>query len=216
MDQETFDNVQRIRSNVRRYPDGWREAHPLTGLMYCADCGAKMYVHRVNNGKRVPQYTCSAYSKIPVGTLCPTQHRINADVVMELIKELLKAIAEYSQLNREEFIETVRKAQTSQQSSEITRLKSRLSEAQKRVQDLEKLLCRIYEDNILGKLRMNVMQFWTGSILKSRKNCQQRLQRWKQNYPVMRKKSSGLKNRISKILLKMHIRDKYKSEFTST
>lgn len=152
MDQETFDNVQRIRSNVRRYPDGWREAHTLTGLMYCADCGAKMYVHRVNNGKRVPQYTCSAYSKIPVGTLCPTQHRINADVVMELIKELLKAIAEYSQLNREEFIETVRKAQTSQQSSEITRLKSRLSEAQKRVQDLEKLLCRIYEDNILGKL----------------------------------------------------------------
>ena len=64
-------------------------------------------------------------------------------MVMELIKELLKAIAEYSQLNREEFIETVRKAQTSQQSSENTRLKSRLSEAQKRVQDLEKLLCRI-------------------------------------------------------------------------
>lgn len=64
-------------------------------------------------------------------------------MVMELIKELLKAIAEYSQLNREEFIEAVRKAQTSQQSSENTRLKSRLSEAQKRVQDLEKLLCRI-------------------------------------------------------------------------
>lgn len=45
IDQETFDNVQRIRSNVRRYPDGWGEAHPLTGLMYCADCGSKMYVH---------------------------------------------------------------------------------------------------------------------------------------------------------------------------
>ncbi len=152
IDQETFDNVQRIRSNVRRYPDGWGEAHPLTGLMYCADCGSKMYVHRVNNGKRVPQYTCSAYSKVPVGTLCQTQHRINADVVMELIKELLKAVAEYSQLNREEFLETVKKAQTSQQSSEITRLKSRLTEAKKRVQELEKLICRIYEDNILGKL----------------------------------------------------------------
>ena len=112
----------------------------------------KMYVHRVNNGKRVPQYTCSAYSKVPVGTLCRTQHRINADVVLELIKELLRAIAEYSQLNREEFLETVKKAQTSQQSSEITRLKSRLAEAKKRVQELEKLICRIYEDNILGKL----------------------------------------------------------------
>lgn len=152
IDQETFDNVQRIRKNVRRYPDGWGEAHPLTGLMYCADCGAKMYVHRVNNGKRIPQYTCSAYSKVPVGTLCQTQHRINADIVMELIKDLLKAIAEYSHLNREEFIETVKTTQNSQQSSEIVRLKNRIAEAKKRLQELEKLICRIYEDNILGKL----------------------------------------------------------------
>ena len=85
IDRETFDNVQRIRGNVRRYPDGWGEAHPLTGLMYCADCGGKMYVHRNYNGKRIPQYTCSQYSKVPVGTLCPTQHRISADVVMTLI-----------------------------------------------------------------------------------------------------------------------------------
>ena len=54
--------VKDIRANVRRYPDGWGEAHPLTGLMYCADCGGKMYVHRVNNGKRDPQFTCSQYS----------------------------------------------------------------------------------------------------------------------------------------------------------
>ena len=53
---------------------------------------------------------------------------------MELIKELLKAVAEYSQLNREEFLETVKKAQTSQQSSEITRLKSRLTEAKKKAE----------------------------------------------------------------------------------
>ena len=44
IDQETFDNVQRIRGNARRFPDGFGEAHPLTGLMYCADCGGKMYV----------------------------------------------------------------------------------------------------------------------------------------------------------------------------
>ena len=55
-----------------------------------------MYVHRFNNGKRISQYTCSKYSKIPVGTLCKTQHRINESVVLELVKDLLKAIAEYS------------------------------------------------------------------------------------------------------------------------
>ena len=90
-----FDLVQKIRGNVRRYPDGWGEAAPLTGLLYCADCGGKMYVHRTNNGKRISQYTCSQYTKVPCGTLCPTQHRINEDVVLSLISEMLKAIAEY-------------------------------------------------------------------------------------------------------------------------
>ncbi len=52
---------------------------------YCADCGGKMYVHRTNNGKRISQYTCSQYSKVPVGKLCTTQHRINEDVVLSLV-----------------------------------------------------------------------------------------------------------------------------------
>ena len=56
IDQQTFDLVQKIRSNVRRYPNGWGEAAPLTGLLYCADCGGKMYVHRTNNGKRISQF----------------------------------------------------------------------------------------------------------------------------------------------------------------
>ena len=92
IDQQTFDLVQKIRGNVRRYPDGWGEAAPLTGLLYCADCGGKMYVHRTNNGKRISQYTCSQYSKVPVGKLCTTQHRINEDVVLSLVSEMLKAI----------------------------------------------------------------------------------------------------------------------------
>ena len=62
IDQQTFDLAQKIRSNVRRYPNGWGEAAPLTGLLYCADCGGKMYVHRTNNGKRISQYTCSNYT----------------------------------------------------------------------------------------------------------------------------------------------------------
>ncbi len=84
-------------------------------------------------------------------------------------------------------METVKKAQTSQQSSEITRLKSRLAEAKKRVQELEKLICRIYEDNILGKLQMNAMRFLMDSILKNRKICRQKLQIWKLNYQAMKK-----------------------------
>ena len=152
IDQQTFDLVQKIRSNVKRYPNGWGEAAPLTGLLYCADCGGKMYVHRTNNGKRISQYTCSQYSKVPVGKLCPTQHRINEDVVLTLVSDMLKAIAEYAKHDRAEFVRVVQEAQSSQQTAEIRKQRTRLAAAKQRVSELEVLLCKIYEDNVLGKL----------------------------------------------------------------
>lgn len=150
--QEMYDNVQRIRANARRYPDGWGEAAPLTGLLYCADCGGKMYVHRVNNGKRVSQYTCSQYSKVPVGTLCPTQHRIAEKVVLSLVSDTLHAIADYAKTDRAAFIRTVQEAQVNQQDSDIKKKRRRLAAAQKRAGELERLMCKIYEDNALGRL----------------------------------------------------------------
>ena len=152
IDQQTFDLVQKIRSNVRRYPNGWGEAAPLTGLLYCADCGGKMYVHRTNNGKRISQYTCSNYTKVPCGTLCHTQHRINESAVLTLVSDTLRAIAEYSRNDRTEFIHTVQETQVAQQSADISKKRRRLATAQKRAGELEKLICKIYEDNALGKL----------------------------------------------------------------
>ena len=152
IDQQTFDLVQKIRSNVRRYPNGWGEAAPLTGLLYCADCGGKMYVHRINNGRRISQYTCSNYTKVPCGTLCPTQHRINESAVLTLVSDTLRAIAEYSRNDRTEFIHTVQETQIAQQSADISKKRRRLAAAQKRTGELEKLICKIYEDNALGKL----------------------------------------------------------------
>ena len=152
IDQQTFDLAQKIRSNVRRYPNGWGEAAPLTGLLYCADCGGKMYVHRTNNGRRISQYTCSNYTKVPCGTLCPTQHRINESAVLTLVSDTLRAIAEYSKNDRTEFIHTVQETQVAQQSADIAKKRRRLAAAQKRSGELEKLICKIYEDNTLGKL----------------------------------------------------------------
>lgn len=152
IDQETFDNVQRLRKNIRRYPDGWGEAHPLGGLLYCADCGGKMYVHRTNNGKRIAQFTCSEYSKIPVGSRCPTQHRVNADVVMTLVKETLCEIINFSKEDEDEFVKLVRNAVESQQTSEVSEQRQRLDQCRSRSEELDVLLCKIYEDNAIGKL----------------------------------------------------------------
>ena len=105
-----------------------------------------MYVHRTYNGKRIPQYTCGQYGKTPVGTLCPTQHRIRAEVVLTLVSDMLRAIADYSKNNRAEFVRTVQETQAAQQASDISKKKKRLAAAQKRAGELEKLMCRIYED----------------------------------------------------------------------
>ena len=155
IDQETFDNVQRIRGNVKRYPDGWGEYHPLTGLMYCADCGSKMYVHRTNNYKNIPYYVCSNYKKVPCGTLCPSAHRIKAEVVLNLIQETLKDIKNYLDEDNEAFIHSIQNEMEEKEKAHIEKKKIRLTESQNRLQELERLMCRIYEDMILNKIPNN-------------------------------------------------------------
>lgn len=107
IDQETFNNVQRIRGNVKRYPNSWGEFHSLSGLLYCSDCGSIMYVHRTNNYKNTPYYTCSAYTKTPCGSLCKTAHRIKAENVLELIKQILNDIKKQIEIDKDEFILSV-------------------------------------------------------------------------------------------------------------
>ena len=155
IDQETFDNVQRIRGNVKRYPDGWGEYPPLTGLMYCADCGSKMYVHRTSNYKNIPYYTCSAYTKTPCDTLCPSAHRIKAEAVLNHIRETLKDIKKYLYEDNEDFIRSIQNEMKEKEKIEIEKKKIRLTESQNRLQELERLMCRIYEDMILNKIPNN-------------------------------------------------------------
>ena len=81
-----------------------------------------------------------------------THLRINEDVVLSLVSEMLKAIAEYAKHDRAKFVRVVQEAQSSQQTAEVKKQRIRLATAKQRVSELEVLLCKIYEDNILGKL----------------------------------------------------------------
>ena len=148
IDQETFDLVQKIRSNVKRWPNGWGPAHPLTGLVYCADCGGKLYCHRTDNGKVKGKFHCGNYSQ----KKCKSGHRIDADDLLATVGRTLKAVHDYIQLDNRQFIKSVEESLSSQQTQDIKAYKKRLSECQHRSQELETLLCKVYEDNILGKL----------------------------------------------------------------
>jgi len=66
-----------------------------------------MYVHRVNNGKRVPMYVCGNYAKQPIGTLCRSAHRIKADHVMEIVSKTIKEFIQYASLDKGRFAEKI-------------------------------------------------------------------------------------------------------------
>ena len=83
-------------------------------------------------------------------SVCKTQHRINEDVVLSLVSDMLRAIAEYAKHDRAEFVRVVQEAQSSQQTSEVKKQRTRLATSKQRVSELEVLLCKIYEDNVLG------------------------------------------------------------------
>ena len=152
IDRETFDTVQRIRSQVRRYPNGWGPAHPLTGLLICSDCGQRLHEHRNYNGTKKSMFVCGQYAKQPIGTRCPSGHRVYADNVMQLLSEILRACAEYVHIDREQFMQNIRQKEETLYSEEQARYAERIRAAQSRATDLEKLICRIYEDHILDKI----------------------------------------------------------------
>jgi len=152
IDQETFDNVQRIRGRVRRYPDGWGEAHPLIGLMYCADCGRKMYVHRITNGNRIPYFCCSGYNKPQKLRTCTSAHRVRAEDVMKLLSDTIKAVIDYASFDKEAFIAEINENVGEAKESDQSGLLKEIAGYESRIDELETLIFKIYEDNALGKL----------------------------------------------------------------
>ncbi|MCL2638490.1 MAG: recombinase family protein [Oscillospiraceae bacterium] len=156
IDQVTFDNVQRIRGNVKRRPDGWGYTHPLTGLLFCADCGGKLYCHRIYNGKDKPTYVCGNYAKgsavIRSGIVCETGHRIDATSLMGLIKDTLKSIISFAENDKTAFENAVRETFTAKHTEDTKKNGKRLIVCEQRTAEIETLYKKIYEDNALGKL----------------------------------------------------------------
>lgn len=111
-----------------------------------------MYCHRTSNGKRVAQIICSKYGKVPVYTQCSSGNRINGDVVIEIFRYTLRYLKLTIDEDLEMFIEQVTQTEAENRDIKAKKKQERLKNCKKRVGNLEKLICRIYEDNALGKM----------------------------------------------------------------
>ena len=166
VDEKTWHLAQELRKVVRR-TDTLGEANPLTGLMFCADCGAKMYNHRGSagqardwqgrpNGKRRPdrdEYNCSTYnnSRARFSTVC-SQHFIRTAVVRELVLEAIRSASTYAIKNEAEFIQKVRNASEVRQAETVKALKQRVRREQKRAVELDGIIKKLYESYAIGKI----------------------------------------------------------------
>ncbi len=152
IDPETWRNAQRLRRTVRK-PDKQGKPSRLTGLLHCADCGAKM-THDRSMDKRPGrsaknEYFCSSYR---TQTRSCTMHFIRVPVVETLILNALREVSAFARANKQEFIRLVTDSTSMRQDKTAKQQRKKLTAYRKRSNELDTIIRKLYEDNLSGKL----------------------------------------------------------------
>ncbi len=156
VDKNTWELVQKLRQTPRRI-DTYGEANPLTGLLYCADCGAKMYNHRTKGNAKRPFpsdfFECSTYtlaSQKRSKACC--HHHISTKALRMLILETIRTTSTYAISNEAEFIQKVREASELQHTQAAKDMKRRLNKYRRRCDELDTIIKKLYESYVIGRI----------------------------------------------------------------
>jgi Recombinase./Resolvase, N terminal domain. len=149
IEESVFEVVQRIRDGRRRLtPMG--EMPLLSGMMFCADCGNKLYQVRGRGWEHEKEYfVCATYRKIKGGC---SSHQIRNAVVEELLLDGIRRVTAFARDCEEEFVEMVTKKTRSELDKSMRDSRRELEQAQARIAKLDEIIQRLYEDNIEGKI----------------------------------------------------------------
>lgn len=149
IDREVFALVQELRKHRRR-PTKSGIVSPFSGLLYCADCGEKLYYSVTGNYKREQAYFfCSFYRKN--SEVC-SAHYIRENVVEQIVLESMQRILLNVQAFEKEFARKQMDCYTEDKKKQLAAKRWELSKAKKRIADIDALIQKIYEDNASGKL----------------------------------------------------------------
>lgn len=119
-------------------------------MVYCADCGKKMYLCRATSLTADQEHLkCSTYSSDK--DAC-SAHFIRTVVLNEIVLNELNKLLVSVKDHEEEFVQAAMNTSAQKQSSELTKAKKALKQAEKRITELDRLFTRLYEDNVSGKI----------------------------------------------------------------
>ena len=152
IERSVFELVQkRIGKTKRRAPKEENGGKSMfADLLYCADCGKKLWFH-VNSINKIHFFSCSNYVKDYRGT-CPTRHYIRADSIEQVVKLELRRMAQLIQRDEEAFAAILEKKANADILAEQRHLETELTKAISRSETVAQLYERLYEDNVSGKV----------------------------------------------------------------
>ncbi len=149
VDRDTFKLVQKIREGRHRQTRTGKVSI-FSGLVFCEDCGQKMYYQSGKKDRRdPPHFMCSSYSKNP--DTC-TSHYIGERTLTNLVLESMRRVFLNIQAFEKEFVRKQVESYDSDKKKELTAKRREFEKAKKRIAEIDKLIQRIYEDNVIGKL----------------------------------------------------------------
>ena len=149
IDRQTFDTVQKIRQCKRR-PTPMGEMNALSGMLYCADCGKKMYLCRCTTMKQAEYFNCSSYRKAPKRTC--TSHQITVKAVEALLLEDLRRTVRFAKSQKQTFLQLLQNNADEKEKQELKANTRDLTAAEERIKALDKIIQSLYEDKVAGKL----------------------------------------------------------------
>ena len=154
IDQETFDIVQKMRSHKRsnqRYKNRAGHENLFAGLVFCGTCGRKHYFcPQEKNGLNHDHYKCSGYRK-PING-CENPHYIQKSALIEIVSDKLRQTIHECQLDQETFLKKLEQQSQAQFSKDNKRQRQQLQKDEHRSKEIDSIIQKLYEDNLLGKI----------------------------------------------------------------
>lgn len=156
IDRQTFDIVQ-TKIKKRQHPRDTDNFSLFSGLIKCGECGKALTIRKTNAKYPKDIYSCVTYNKF--GKEHCTQHRVDYDVLYQLVLDRIRLLAKAA-LADEKSVEMRLESSYAQQARVEQEASSfAIAKAQDRIQVLDRMISRLYEDMIAG--RVNEANFET-------------------------------------------------------